>query len=60
MNQGIISLVLLFKETIMYIITYEYKDHVSSVPCNERTLHETLEDLIVTGCLICDVVKVKD
>ena len=44
----------------MYIITYEYKDHVSSVPCNEKTLHETLEDLIVTGCLICDVVKVKD
>ena len=43
----------------MYIITYKYKDHVSTIQWKEKTLHETLEDLIITGCLICDVVKIK-
>ena len=43
----------------MYIITYKYNDHVLTIPCNEKTLHETLEDLIITGCLICEVARVK-
>lgn len=44
----------------MYIITYKYNDSVLTIPCNGKTLHETLEDLIITGCLICEVEKVKD
>ena len=41
----------------MYIITYEYKDHVSSIPCNEKSLHETLVELITTDCIICQITR---